>query len=314
MKLDLMNNRFPIKKPPRTYDSTEDYNYAESDFIANMKKSRRGKFLSDDKIADVDLKWIPAVYNPAHTHRGDIMEMSKKVEELPLNPIKPERPLNFYDLRHNKTAVVYETCKERVDTKAMNVVLDRVHDIPSLTIEGAISDGNIIGAPWSSMTSEREPKPHINTPAGPGYYDVTKWETGSQGIKVPVARLDIGPPKDSDDLSMVSSTPSPTAYFDDISFKPHGSLAPMDTSPRFRQMYRRERHVRFTGLLLSPDWDHKQSWDKPCASLEIGAKVPDPKQIGYYSYIIVPDTMRKASVKTSVAKSPLKYHSTFKYA
>ena len=101
IKLDLMNDRFPFNPKPstRTHDSMEEFDFSKTEFVAAVKKNRRGKFSNTRRIFSNELGWIPTCDHSERNYKGEYVEVSKRITAIPMVPIKEERKQNYFDLK-----------------------------------------------------------------------------------------------------------------------------------------------------------------------------------------------------------------------
>lgn len=239
-------------------------------------------------------------------NNGNIVELSKRIESTKAGAFPVVRQQNSFDLLPNKTAITFEMLKPRIDLAVMNRVLDRDHCVMSEKTDGNISKNFVFG---STVPTRASTGPEQTRTLGPWSYDVSKWEKSQQCSHVPghvtyrpstcaVVTLDN---KSSSELSEMSTL----SNFPDLESRPSTTPTPgisIGKGPRFARESSDERYKRFTGLLLSPDFDRKRGWGRSTC-IKVGDhprfKPLPPQPVS----IVTPNFGSKASLERTVRDS-----------
>ena len=310
-KLELYNARPSLKvNVTSVYNSCEDTHLPR--FSDTMRKTHNN-FNSQDghaqKTENIVFHSGELMDPPRALRTGDKIAFQKDTRYYEFVP----RPMNDFELMNNRTAQTYFAASRRskVHVKVGN---DLGPDMSRYAMYNKILDGKVPGGHWSGSTSERKPLADIQTHLGPGDYDITSFENGSQGRRVA-----------SPVFSSVSSnrsclaedpSPSPTTYFRNPPQSPSSPGVKFGRAPRLHDLPRAVAYKKTTGLLLGPSHDAAEHWTKPKADLNLKKQTyrkEDKPQHEYGIDFINPDQGGKITFKTAIATTPLKYSTPFKY-
>ena len=353
-KLDLLNTRLQLPESVRVVDSLDHRRYdpiylndggvhipftskpkkQESDYMAWKRGRIKGGGTADAPIID---------------SRGKFYEVGKAVELGPATVLISNRVYNENDYRENETARIYYCQKKRINTPAMNRVMDNTHEVVTETLAGRVEKGIVPGGSWT--TTARLPSSPFS-PVGPGHYNPDAFEAkygpGSSNL---LQFLSAASGRDSDEHRRLtkaerqrsrklltagggdgtgnntarsrSRSPSPphraqtsdAAGFSsfDQPFSPVRPPTGFGTSDRWKSpLYRQENYTKTTGAKLAPDYD---------VALRERERVPpkfttmpqryEPKRDKVDIEVTV-DWGPKASIATAARDSPLKYSMAFR--
>eukprot|EP00607_Mallomonas_marina_P011065 CAMPEP_0182424802 /NCGR_PEP_ID=MMETSP1167-20130531/11068_1 /TAXON_ID=2988 /ORGANISM="Mallomonas Sp, Strain CCMP3275" /LENGTH=341 /DNA_ID=CAMNT_0024604895 /DNA_START=106 /DNA_END=1131 /DNA_ORIENTATION=+ len=316
-KLDLMNPRFSWDSTicnDRVYDSLEHSYMPPKSAPTNTRIHTSTVAKPTD--SPVRIRLAPRNTQPLIGHCSVLSGYEPRSltdKGVPINSI----PLVPHNLHLNKTAYTFHSHKPRLNSSTMNQVLDRRHDTPHRSL-GWDESPDTKGGCWSDKTLQREKPREPLTDKGPGDYDGSRWESFERGGLSTPYLTSFPKTEKTRSFPSLSSAPPVTAYFEDISYKPCSQRAPRlgaDKSNRFHHMFKRERHVTTTGLLLSHDYDRESAWGKPDVPVTLCLKEsarPATKAQVFPVPSLMPDSGTKMSLKRTVETSPMKYSAVFK--
>jgi len=320
-KIDLFNSRLTLQSgisKDRVYDSLEHCYNAPSTVLATNRMH-----MPENKC---NIKEIALPKPKPNVCR--IITSSRTITDLTEPVPKTSRALVFrnssslpYDLHFNKTAFLLKNHKPRVNSAIVNRVLDRVHDTPQDTLSWCLNNGEVAGGYLPTAVLPRDKPLVTTTEKGPGEYDVDRWYLCERGqLSTPLlTKFTTAPRDDGAAYPYPTDAPPPNKYFSDCSFKPRtfdDHPAPVfgrSRVNRFKDAYKHETHVTTTGLLLPPDYDRKDAWEKPDIPVTIKLKEPQRPATSseYPTTFINPDSGTKLSISKSSELSPIRYAVAF---
>eukprot|EP01041_Mallomonas_annulata_P005426 gene5426-10880_t len=313
-KINLYNTRFKVDQGSssgRIFDSLEE-TYSPPTILSPGGKISTliERFQDCGRKTDAFLPLNPVQF----TNLGDPIEIQKRMQ-CPNRVLRLECGSKTI-IRHSWSGVEdkFGTAKSTCSVDTLNRMADRIHDTKLDTIEGAVRSNLISGGHWGNRTSSRDMHKRPTTSVGPGDYDITKWEKSEVGHwRRPLSTRFSISDRDSSGggggSPLPLDTPSPTTYFNDVSFKPTGSVPnfKVDKVQRFRT-HHQPKHLRHTGLLLSHDFDRKLCEpDIPLSLARREVARPSPKVEVYPVPHLNPNALHKMSLQKCVEKSSRKY-------
>jgi len=178
-KLDLLNYRLAPVTPAQVVDSLDHRRYEP---VYLNDGGARIPFMSKPEAAESDyaawrrgrIKGGGTGDQPLIDERGHYYEVAKRCELGPATVRFSTRVYNEFDYMENDTARIYYCQKKRIDTPAMNRVMDNTHEVVMTeTISGRVDKGMIAGGSWT--TTQRLSSTPVS-PVGPGHYNVFAFE------------------------------------------------------------------------------------------------------------------------------------------
>lgn len=261
--LDLSNSR-STTKIDSSFNSIED-KYNSRGLAANINY---GKFSQLTRYPPNLHCHSNRSFDRAHTdNNGNIVELKKKIDRNNSGAFLEVRQLNSFDLSSNETALAFQKFKPRIDLEVVNKVLDRDHCIISEIVDVSSQNKSVFG---SAVPNTASTSPESTRTLGPGTYDVLKWEKSKQCSQVPgyvAYRPPSSPAEFRDKKFSLSELSASTELLPDSVSSSRPSTTPtpgitIGKGPRFTVESPDERYKRFTGLLLSPDFDRKKGWGR----------------------------------------------------
>lgn len=345
-KLDLLNSRLELNETARVIDSLDYREYpsiplndggVHIPFMSKQKTSTDSDFMAwkRGKIKGGGSQNAPVIDN-----KGNYCEVSKVVELGPSTVHISSREYNEYDYQNNDTARIFYCQKKRIDTPAMNRIMDNTHEVLTETLKGRVERGLVAGGEWTTVSRNTR---ELTNSIGPGHYNTftfeAKYGPGSSNL---LQFLTAASGRDVDEnnrqptradrkksrrLLTAGGDGSNSAHEDYRDARPltsglMGATSSLSTTrgisfgeggDRWKSpLYRVEKYVKTTGATLAPDYD---------TALREREKIPpkfttmpqryEPKKDRVDIEVNV-DYGHMASLATATKLSPVKYSMAFR--
>lgn len=346
-RLDLNNSRLQLPEPVRVVDSLDFMRYdpirlndcgAHIPFANKSAPAKESAFLAwkRGKMAGGGSGDAPLV-----DHRGHYFEIAKACE-LGSSPLKiSTREYGEHDYRVNETARIYYCQKKRINTPAMNRVLDNTHDVRGETMQSRVEAGLVHGGSWE--TTGREAR-ISSSRVGPGDYNVSAFEAKYGPSSSNLLQFLSGPSgRDVDEanrqptkadrirsrrlLSSAGACGEGGFGDDEVTARPQtsgllcarsslsavGATSFAGGGDRWKSpVYRVEKYVKTTGAKLAPDYDAAQrAREKVPLLFPTMPQRWEPK-MDHPDIEVFVDCGNKMSLATAARLSPVKYSVAFR--
>ena len=341
--LDLTNSRFPLPECARVVDSLD---FAD---LMRPKTNNGGATIafhgSGRELPPVSayrewksgkIKGGGSGVAPLVDHHGNYIEVAMRCV-LGTSPLKfSSREAREHDYKGNDAARIYYCRKQRIDTPAMNRVLDNTHEVPGETVQSRVERGLVPGGGWDATGREGAGKTngigpgHYNTQAfeakyGPASSNLLAFLRGPSGRGVDEANRQ---PNKADRIRsrrLLSSAGAGEIVAGEERPRSSGMLGVASSlsavgatsfaggGDRWKaQIYRVEKYVKTTGAKLAPDYDvAKREREKVPHVFGTMPQRWEPK-VDRPDVEIYVDCGHKMSLAKAAMHSPVKYSMAFR--